>query len=72
LALLTKRENEVAAAICSGLKYSEIAEKLFISLSAVKFHANSIYRKLGIKNNRELLLTFMGTNEKDSSDNLVP
>ena len=56
---LTKRENEVALAICSGLTYAEIAEKLFISLSAVKKHAYSIYRKLEIKNNRELLHIFM-------------
>jgi DNA-binding CsgD family transcriptional regulator len=56
LKLLTKRENEVAAEICNGLKYEEIANKLFISLSAVKKHTYNIYRKLGIKNNRELML----------------
>jgi len=56
---LTKRENEVAQAICSGLKYEEIAQKLFISLSAVKKHAYSIYQKLGINNNRELMQIFM-------------
>ncbi|MCL2185602.1 MAG: helix-turn-helix transcriptional regulator [Treponema sp.] len=52
---LSKRENEVALAICSGLTYAEIAAKLFISLSAVKKHAYSIYKKLEIKNNRELM-----------------
>jgi DNA-binding CsgD family transcriptional regulator len=56
LKLLTKRENEVAMEICSGLKYEAIANKLFISLSAVKKHTYNIYRKLGIRNNRELLL----------------
>jgi DNA-binding CsgD family transcriptional regulator len=56
LKLLTKRENEVAMEICNGLKYEDIANKLFISLSAVKKHAYNIYRKLGIKNNRELML----------------
>jgi len=56
---LTKRENEVAQAICSGLKYEDIAQKLFISLSAVKKHAYSIYQKLGINNNRELMQIFM-------------
>jgi DNA-binding CsgD family transcriptional regulator len=59
LNLLTKRENEVAMEICSGLKYEEIANKLFISLSAVKKHTYNIYRKLGIKNNRELILLKM-------------
>jgi DNA-binding CsgD family transcriptional regulator len=61
---LTKRENEVASAICSGLKYEEIAKKLFISLSAVKKHSYSIYRKLGINNNRELMQIFMGTSNR--------
>jgi DNA-binding CsgD family transcriptional regulator len=56
LKLLTKRENEVAMEICNGLKYEDIANKLFISLSAVKKHTYNIYRKLVIKNNRELML----------------
>jgi DNA-binding CsgD family transcriptional regulator len=56
LSQLTKREKEVAAEICNGLKYEEIADKLFVSLSAVKKHSYNIYRKLGIKNNRELML----------------
>jgi len=65
---LTKRENEVAQAICSGLKYEEIAQKLFISLSAVKKHSYSIYHKLGINNNRALMQIFMET-QKNNSDN---
>jgi DNA-binding CsgD family transcriptional regulator len=59
LSSLSKRENEVALEICNGLKYSEIAEKLFISLSAVKKHSFFIYKKLGVKNNRELMQLFM-------------
>ena len=68
LSSLTKRENEVALAVCSGLKYEEIAEKLFITLSAVKKHTYSIYRKLEIKNNRELIHIFMES-QKDSASN---
>jgi DNA-binding NarL/FixJ family response regulator len=56
---LTKRENEVALAICNGHKYEEIAEKLHISLSTVKTHSSTIYRKLGINNNRELMQIFL-------------
>lgn len=52
---LTKRENEIARALYQGLKYEEIAEKFFISLSAVKKHTYNIYRKLNINNNRELM-----------------
>ena len=59
LSVLTKRENEVALAICEGYKYEEIAKRLFISLSAVKKHSYNIYRKLDIHNNRELIHAFM-------------
>ena len=62
LSLLTKRENEVALAICNGYKYEEIAEKMFVSLSAVKKHSYNIYRKLGINNNRELIHFFIEEN----------
>jgi len=65
---LSKRENEVASAICNGLKYAEIADKMFISLSAVKKHAYSIYRKLGINNNRELMHIFMEFREKNAQN----
>ena len=72
LSSLTKRENEVALAICEGLKYGEIAEKLFITLSAVKKHAYSIYKKLGIKNNRELMHIFMGTKKNNIDNESLP
>jgi DNA-binding CsgD family transcriptional regulator len=68
LASLTKRENEVASAICSGLKYEEIAQSLFISLSAVKKHSYTIYRKLGINNNRELMQVFMAPPQDDTEN----
>jgi DNA-binding CsgD family transcriptional regulator len=68
LSVLSKRENEVALAICSGLKYGEIADKLFISLSAVKYHAFSIYKKLGINNNRELMQIFMESQKKSPGE----
>jgi DNA-binding CsgD family transcriptional regulator len=65
---LTKRENEVATAICRGLKYEEIAQQLFISLSAVKKHSYSIYRKLGINNNRELMQLFMESQKNNTGN----
>jgi DNA-binding CsgD family transcriptional regulator len=64
LSQLTKREKEVVTEICSGLKYEEIADKLFISLSAVKKHTYNIYRKLEIKNNRELMLLVNNAKEQ--------
>jgi DNA-binding CsgD family transcriptional regulator len=65
LAQLTKREKEVAEEICRGLKYEEIADKLCVSLSAVKKHAYHIYRKLDIKNNRELMLRLNAPRDQD-------
>jgi DNA-binding CsgD family transcriptional regulator len=56
---LTKRENEVALAICNGYKYEEIAQNMHISLSTVKRHSFNLYRKLDINNNRELMQLFM-------------
>jgi len=68
LSSLSKRENEIALAICSGLKYAEIGDKYFITISAVKKHAYSIYRKLGIKNNRELLHIIMDAQNGGAAD----
>ena len=52
---LTAREREVALNLYEGLTYEQIAEKLFVSLSAIKKHAYNIYRKTGAKNNRQLM-----------------
>ncbi|MFW2083007.1 response regulator transcription factor [Acinetobacter guillouiae] len=46
----SKRELELLAMLESGLKYKQIADELFISLSTVKWHINNIYIKLGVKN----------------------
>ena len=67
LSSLSKRENEVAMAICEGHTYAQIAEIKFISLSAVKKHAYSIYKKLKIKNNRELLRIFLEASKSEVS-----
>jgi len=64
---LTKRENEVALAICSGLKYEEIAKNMCISLSTLKRHSFNLYRKLGINNNRELMQIFVELKETGSN-----
>ncbi|NIK57405.1 response regulator transcription factor [Kribbella shirazensis] len=45
---LTTREREVLAAMAEGHNNSGIADRLFISPSAVEKHANSIFDKLGL------------------------
>jgi len=51
---ISSREQEVIAQVSKGRTNSEIADDLYISLSTVKMHINSIYRKLNIKNRVQL------------------
>jgi len=45
--LLTPRETEVLAAIADGLSNKAVAHRLGISQHTVKFHVESLFRKLG-------------------------
>jgi two-component system nitrate/nitrite response regulator NarL len=47
--LLTPREIEVLAAIGEGLSNKEVARRLGISQHTVKFHCESLFRKLDAK-----------------------
>ncbi|MEJ2304853.1 MAG: LuxR C-terminal-related transcriptional regulator, partial [Anaerolineales bacterium] len=47
---LTDRELEVLGLMAEGLKYKEIAARLFISLNTVRFHVKAIYGKLNVNN----------------------
>ena len=47
---LSDREVEVLGLIAQGFSNTEIAKKLFISLSTVKGHTTNIFGKLGVKN----------------------
>ena len=52
-ALLTPREIEVLEAIADGLTNKAIARRLNISLHTVKFHVESVFRKLGVRTRAE-------------------
>jgi DNA-binding NarL/FixJ family response regulator len=51
--LLTPREVEVLTAVSNGLTNKEIARELGISRHTVKFHLESLMRKLGVSSRAE-------------------
>ncbi len=51
--LLTPREVEVLTAVSNGLTNKEIARELAISRHTVKFHLESLMRKLGVSTRAE-------------------
>jgi len=52
-ALLTPREAEVLGALAEGMTNKAIARRLDISLHTVKFHIESLFRKLGARTRTE-------------------
>jgi len=52
-ALLTPRELEVLATLAEGMTNKAIARRLNISLHTVKFHLESLFRKLGARTRTE-------------------
>jgi len=54
---LSSRENQVLALIMRGLPTKDIAEQLFLSHQGVKAHLTNLFRKFGVKNRPQLILT---------------
>ena len=52
---LTGRELDVLRSMAEGLKYKEIAARLFISLNTVRFHVKAIYGKLNVNNRTQAI-----------------
>ncbi|MEM9511028.1 MAG: LuxR C-terminal-related transcriptional regulator [Cyanobacteria bacterium P01_E01_bin.35] len=58
---LSHREQEVITLLASGLRDRDIAEKLYISNSTVKFHINNILVKLEAKTRLQALYKLMSS-----------
>ncbi len=62
---LTPREMEVLALMIEGLSNPQIAERLVISHSTVKFHVSSILSKLGVSSRTEAVSVALQNNLLD-------
>ena len=47
---LSRREREILQLLAEGLTNGEIAQRLWVTETTVKFHLSRIYRRLGVSN----------------------
>src|SRR5712692_10090010 len=52
---LTRRERDVLSLLAQGLSGPEIAEKLTLAASSVKWHAKHVYAKLGVNSKKQAI-----------------
>jgi DNA-binding NarL/FixJ family response regulator len=52
----SQRENQIIDYLCQGATYKTIAEKLFVTTSAINFHIQNIYLKLDVNSKSEALI----------------
>lgn len=57
---LTRREQEILAALAKGYLYKEIADQLGISLSTVRAHLHAVYEKLHVQSRTEAVVKYLG------------
>ena len=73
LALLSKRERQIAAKFASGMTHREIGTALFIAPATVRTHLAAIYRKLGVGSKLALARLFAaGEQMAPSTDGSLP
>jgi two-component system nitrate/nitrite response regulator NarL len=65
---LSKREEEIARFVASGLSNSEVAQRLSLSRHTVKNYLFRVYEKLGISTRIELVLYVLSRNQGPESE----
>ena len=69
-ARLTEREAEIVRRLVSGDRVRAIADAMFVSPSTVRNHLWSVYRKLGVNSQQQLVNHFRGVgSHPEQSDN---
>jgi DNA-binding NarL/FixJ family response regulator len=58
--LLTKREAEMLNLLVKGLRYKEIADKLFLSTATVRKHIYNVYQKLHVQSRTDAINKVFG------------
>jgi DNA-binding NarL/FixJ family response regulator len=56
----SSRELQVLEMASLGLRNAEIAERLGLSVHAIKFHLAAVYKKLGVTNRTEAVVAYIG------------
>lgn len=56
---LTKREQELLAALAQGASNNQLAEDLGVSVNTVKFHLRNLFEKLSVKNCAQAVAMFL-------------
>jgi DNA-binding CsgD family transcriptional regulator len=56
---LSPREREVLSMTSLGLTNQQVADRLNVTVHAVKFHLASSYRKLGVTNRTEAAVVYL-------------
>jgi DNA-binding CsgD family transcriptional regulator len=62
---LSARELEILRLVLDGKSYKQMEDALFISIHTVKSHVYNLYRKLGVKNHRQLT-HFLATRRQEN------
>jgi DNA-binding CsgD family transcriptional regulator len=68
LAVLSRREREIAVRIAAGATNAEVAEALLISPKTVERHVTNVFAKLALRNRAELATVVRGSPDDPEAD----